>query len=460
MQMKFKNRRWLILFGLVVVLVAAAWALSSHWWPSGAAHASAEAAHEHEHDHTDAEHDHSHPGHSEAVSIELSEKALKNIGFQPTTIKLDTFEKVLTIPAIIVEQPGRTQVRITAPLTGVITDIFATQGQAVDAGSPMFDIRLTHEELVTAQRDYLQTTENLDVVNREIARLQTVGDGVIAGKQILERQYEKQKLEATLRAAEQALLLHGLSQEQIQEIFKTRKLLQSLTIRAPAHSHTGDGTYSDHLFHVQKLPVSLGQQVEAGQELCVLADHFELFIEGRAFEDDAARLREANRHGWDVTAKLLVGDKQSQDVKGLKLLYLADQVDPDSRAFRFYLRLPNEVTLDQKSPSGLRFVEWRFKPGQRMELRVPVELWEKRIVLPVDAVVEEGAETYVYRQNGDHFDRVPVHVEYRDPESVVVANDGSVFPGDIVAGRGAYQIHLALKNKSGGGIDPHAGHNH
>jgi hypothetical protein len=29
-----------------------------------------------------------------------------------------------------------------------------------------------------------------------------------------------------------------------------------------------------------------------------------------------------------------------------------------------------------------------------------------------------------------------------------------------VAGHGAYQIHLACKNKAGGGVDPHAGHQH
>ena len=146
--------------------------------------------------------------------------------------------------------------------------------------------------------------------------------------------------------------------------------------------------------------------------------------------------------------------------KDSKLLYLADQIDPESRAFHFYLELPNKIVLDQTACTGRRFIEWQFKPGQRMELRVPVEEWKDRIVLPVDAVVDEGAEMYVYRQNGDHFDRVPVHVEYRDRNDVVIANDGALFPGDIVAGQGAYQIHLALKNKSGGGIDPHAGHNH
>jgi hypothetical protein len=95
-----------------------------------------------------------------------------------------------------------------------------------------------------------------------------------------------------------------------------------------------------------------------------------------------------------------------------------------------------------------------------MELRVPVESWPERIVLPVTAVVEEGAEAFVYKRNGDHFDRVAVHVEYRDQTSAVIANSGPIKPGDVVAAKGAYQMHLALKNKAGGGVDPHAGHNH
>jgi hypothetical protein len=185
-----------------------------------------------------------------------------------------------------------------------------------------------------------------------------------------------------------------------------------------------------------------------------------LFIEGRAFEDDAEQLRQAAREDWEISATPVGGHEEDEQVKGLKLLYLADQIDLESRAFHFYLRLPNRIVLDQKSATGHRFIEWQFKPGQRMELRVPMERWTDRIVLPVTAVVEEGAETYVYRQNGDHFDRVTVYIEYRDRDSVVIANNGSLFPGDVVAANGAYQMHLALKNKSGGGVDPHAGHDH
>jgi multidrug efflux pump subunit AcrA (membrane-fusion protein) len=461
----FHGRRWL-LFGVVAIglIAAAAWAASGRWLslnaPSVPTGESPDGHADHDHEESHAGHDHDHAGHSEETSIELSQNALKNIGFIPVTVNLGNFEKTTTIPAIVVEQPGRTQVHVTSPLTGIVTEINVVAGEAVEPNSPMFQIRLTHEEVVTAQRDYLLTSESLDVVNREIERLKTIGEGVIAGKRVLEQQYERQKLEASLLASEQALLLHGLTEEQVAEIRRSKKLLRTLTIRAPNHSHTGNECGKDHLFHVQRLSVSQGQQVEAGQELCVLADHCELFIEGRAFEDDANRLREAAQKGWSISATHLTGEQDSDKTEGLKVLYLADKIDPESRAFHFYLNLPNKVVLDQKSPEGRRFIQWHFKPGQRMELDVPVEQWTNRIVLPVDAVVEEGAEMYVYRQNGDHFDRVPVHVEYRDRDSVVIANNGALFPGDVVAGEGAYQMHLALKNKAGGGIDPHAGHNH
>ena len=448
---------------VIALLVAAAPWATRIWSPARNAdggtadeHAPAKAdGHGHEHGH-----DHAHAGHSEGTSIELSENALKNIGYSPVTVKLTAYERTETIPGIVVEQPGKTQIHIVAPMGGIITKINVRAGEAVEPGSVMFEIRLTHEELVAAQQEFLRTAENLDVVNREISRLKSLGEGVIAGKRVLEQEYEKQKFEASLRSGEQALLLHGLNDAQVREILQKRKLLQSLVIRAPEHAQNGTVSNSDHWFHVQSLPVSPGQQVEAGKELCLLADHHELFVEGRAFEDDAGRLRQAAREGWDVTADLLVGEKDRESVKGLKVLYVSDRIDLESRAFHFYLRLPNEIVLDQRPAAGVRYIEWRFKPGQRMELRVPVERWEKRIVLPIDSVIDEGAEMYVYRKNGDHFDRVPVNVEYRDRNSAVIANNGSLFPDDIVAGKGAYQMHLALKNKAGGGVDPHAGHNH
>ncbi len=74
--------------------------------------------------------------------------------------------------------------------------------------------------------------------------------------------------------------------------------------------------------------------------------------------------------------------------------------------------------------------------------------------------MRDGAESFVYEQVEGRFHRRPVHVVYRDRRRAVIAGDGALAPGDVLAARGAYQIHLAMKNEAGGGPDAHAGHHH
>ena len=409
---------------------------------------------------THDEHEHAHDEHihDEQAAIELSGAALKNIGYAPHTVALGDYERTISMPGMVVERPGKSQIRVSAPLTGVVTRSYVMQGEAVAPDSRLFDIRLTHEELVSAQGVFLEAAEALDVVNAEISRLESLTEGIVAGRQTLEQKYERQKLAAKLRAQRQGLLLHGLSEAQVDEILATRRLLKSLSVFVPSHEDCPT-CHSGHPFHIQSLDVQTGEQVSAGDSLCVLADHCELYIEGTAFEVDVQHLRDALEADTSLSADVLISARREHAVGDLKLLYLADQVDRQSRALHFYVRLPNEIVSDRRDEAH-RFVQWRFNPGQRVELRLPIEHWTDRLVVPAAAVVNEGAESYVYRQSGDHFHRVPVHVAHRDQNSAVIANDGSVFPGEVIAANGAFQIHLALKNQSGGPIDPHAGHHH
>jgi multidrug efflux pump subunit AcrA (membrane-fusion protein) len=413
-----------------------------------------------EHHHPAHSHEgHDHPGHDEASAVELSRQAEGNIGLKVMTVELSSFERTISLPGMVVERPGRSILRVTAPLTGVVTKIHTIQGEAVSPGTPLFELRLTHEELVQAQGELLRLLGELDVVKREVARLERVTEsGAVAGKVLLERQYEQHKLEAAIEAQRQALLLHGLSPEQAEEIVSKRTLLRSLVVVAPAAPQDAAGA-ADRSLQVQTLDVEQGQHVTAGDSLSTLADHAELYIEGTAFEQDAVYLNRAAENGSEVTAVVESGGDAAEIIHGLRILYVANQVDAQSRGLHFYVRLPNRQVRKAES-NGHRFISWQFKPGQRLRLRVAVETWTDQIVLPAPAVVEEGAETYVFQRFGDHFDRRSVRVIHRDPLSVVVAQDGALKPGDVVAASGAQQLHLALKNKSGGGIDPHAGHNH
>lgn len=406
---------------------------------------------------------HDHAGHDAGNSLELSKQAQANIGLKLGSVTLTSYDRTISIPGMIRERPGRSTVEITAPLTGIVTRIYPIEGEAIVPGQKLFDLRLTHEELVQAQGDLLRVAEELDVINREIARLEKIAaEGGIPGKQVLERQYEQQNKQAVLRAQQQALLVHGLTASQVSDILSKRTLLQDLTVAVPPEPQSTDNQPPPAAknYEIQLLKVARGQSVNAGETLAVLTDHSELFIEGNAFDKDVAVVNRAVEKGWTLRAVVESEDAQPQIIDGLKILYVSGSVDPESRTFHFYAQLMNELIRNFMGADGHRFLSWRYKPGQRVQLTVPVERWEERIVLPVGAVAQDGVETYVFSPNGDHFDRRPVHVEYRDRFSVVVANDGSVFPGDPIVLAGAQQMQLALKNKAGGGIDPHAGHNH
>jgi len=125
----------------------------------------------------------------------------------------------------------------------------------------------------------------------------------------------------------------------------------------------------------------------------------------------------------------------------------------------FYVALENKIErTDERGEQ--RYISWAYKPGQRLTIRLPESQIQNAIVVPKEAIAEEGPERYVFVENGDHFDRIPVHVLAKDSINVAIANDGQVWPGQTIAVSGAHQLQMVVKNQSGGAIDPHAGHTH
>jgi membrane fusion protein, heavy metal efflux system len=191
--------------------------------------------------------------------------------------------------------------------------------------------------------------------------------------------------------------------------------------------------------------------VQAGQLLAVLSDHRLLYAVGHAFKREAAALERAAREGWPVEIEFAEDDAAAWPPleQTFAIRHLANTVDRESRTFDFFVPLENQSRGYDKD--GRSFTVWRFRPGQRVRLHVPVEKFSGVIVLPAGAVVQEGAEAYVFRQNGDLFDRLPVHTIYEDRQSVVIANDGSVAPGWYLAQGSAASLNRVLEAQSASG---------
>lgn len=408
------------------------------------------------------EHDHG----TQAVELVVDEQARANLGLKTGAVELTDYWRTLVVPGMVVEQPGKSELRVTTTVNGIVLRVHAFPGQAVRPGDPLVDVRLTGEALATAQANLLRTLKELDLNDAELKRITPLTEsGTVSGKVKIDLEYEKRRLEGNRDVQMQELLVRGLAPSQIDEIVARKNLLREFTVTVPkspgagAQEGTGgEATVPEPVYAIERISVYPGKLVAPGEELCDIANHTSLMIEGQAFEKEADAIGTAVREGWPVTARFEVGEAEPMVRAGLHILYVDNSVQANSRTFRFYLPIANEVVRENHGADGALYRTWRFKPGQKVSLRVPVEHWRERIVVPTQAVVKEGLASYVFRVNGRMLERVPVTIQYQDSDSAVLANDGSLFPGDEIALNSAYQLNLALKKNLG--ADPHAGHDH
>lgn len=429
-------------------------------------------------------------GQDVAKGVSLTERARQNLGLKTGKVQLQDWWQSISIPAEVIEEPGHSEQGVSSTVQGIVLKIHAFPGQTVRAGDPLIDIQPTSELLATAESSLLKILQEMQLVELQIERMApTIESGATPIARKLEKEYELTRLESQRLAQIQELLVRGLTPVQIDEIVKSKSLIRKITVKVPAGvlpgdeglsliKLTGNDVADDRLdpvprlapgnhehgsvYSVEALNTHLGQLVQPGHELCRLARHSYLLIAGRAFERESHLVARALENHWPVKAEFETADEVPVIRDGLSILYSDNVIDVDSNTLRFYVPLTNEIVRDSLGANGLTYRAWRFKPGQKGRLMVPVNHLTGRFVLPADAVVKEGADAYVFRMNGKLLERVAVRIESLDSREAVLANDGALYPGDFVARNQAYQLNLALKKVQGGvgGGHSHEGHNH
>jgi biotin carboxyl carrier protein len=371
-----------------------------------------------------------------ATKIIVGDPAQKNLGLTAKPLQSTTFWKTITVPGMIVDRPGVSDREVVAPAVGTISQLFHVPGDTVSPGDKLFTLKLASESLQQTQSELYKTTKNIQLAQSRRDRLAGAGDA-IAQARVVEVDNELSRLQVAAQAYRQELTNRGLTDSDINGIADGR-LLSEITLLAPqqpsgsnplAASPSSEPTSAGAqplAYELQELKVALGEQVRAGQTLCHLSNHQSLAIEGRAFRDETTLLERSVQQGWpvDVDFREEASNVWPAIDQSFLIRYIANTIDPATRTFAFLMPLENQYkTVDHGKGTQIL---WRFRPGQKVLLRVRIEKLDDVFVLPADAVVFEGADAFVFTQNVNTFERKSVHVLFRDRDQVVLANDGAL----------------------------------
>ncbi|MBD3675745.1 MAG: efflux RND transporter periplasmic adaptor subunit [Planctomycetaceae bacterium] len=397
--------------------------------------------------------------------LKLSKQARKNLELVSKPAIPETYWRVIQIPGKLVDRPGVTDRGVTSPAVGVVSNIHAFPGDTIRPGDRLLSLRLFSEYLQATQKELFAATKEIEITREELNRLIPLAKkGGLPQSKIIELQNKLRRQEALIQSHRQDLLTRGLAPRQIEDV-AGGTFVSEIDIVAPPLKDQAKNVVtiqqtalqekdSDEPFayEVQELNAELGQQVQAGQLLATLANHGSLYIEGHAFKREASYLEQTASNSWPIRVEFAEDDAGNWPSlnQEFEIRHLSNSIDPDSRTFDFYIPLSNQSRAYRKD--GQTFVVWRFRPGQRVRLYVPVEEMTDVIVLPSAGVVREGPEAYVFQQNGDLFNRIPVQVLHEDRLNIVIANDGSITPGLFLAQNGAASLNRVMKAQAASGM--------
>lgn len=405
---------------------------------------------------------------SEAVPSEkllLSDQAIENLRLKAKPAQPQTFWKSIQVPGMVVDLPGRSDRGVVTPVTGVVTRINHFPGETVRPGDSLFTVRLLSESLHLTQSELFKATEEISLARAQLQRLKGAAEA-LPGAKIIEVENQITRLGVATKAYRQELLNRGLLPDQIAAAAEGN-FVSEIEIVAPPPSTRPDakalipspsaGSTSDESnsspppsFEVQELKVDLGHQVQAGQTLCLLANHQLLSIEGRAFRDETPLLERSVKENWPVEI-----DFQEDATGGwppivqtFQIRHLANTIDPVNRTFAFRIPLENESRVVEDA--GRTQMLWRFRPGQKLRIQVRTEKLDNVFVLPAEAVARDGVETFVFTQNVNTFERKAVRLLHQDRQHAVIANDGALLPGMYVVQNAAAQLNRMTQSQTSG----------
>ena len=126
------------------------------------------------------------------------------------------------------------------------------------------------------------------------------------------------------------------------------------------------------------------------------------------------------------------------------------------KLIRFMFPLPTNSWEKTRINRTDRTCNGCLKQDNAAHLECPIKLWTQQVVVPIDALVQEGPEAFVFKkfdhthetEDGDvilEFEKIPVKVLHADRQHAVLEKQVTLDTYEQYALNHAFQLNLALK---------------
>jgi cobalt-zinc-cadmium efflux system membrane fusion protein len=343
-----------------------------------------------------------------SIDIPMDERAQRAAGIETQRIEREAGSTEIVLPGNVVVPPHQMRV-VSAPAAGLIEVLHVAPDEPIQRGDPIATLRSNN--LVEAQRLFLAAVSEETLATERLRRDELLyAEKIIPERRLLVTRAEALQARAALDERKQLLLLHGMSENDVDRLAATRKIVSSLTVLAPQ---------SGTVLSRQATP---GERVQEASPLVTIAQLSPLWINLQVPVSRAPTVARDSR--------VLI---PSVGLEG-RVIRIGRTVDQSSQSVNVVAEVDGERQL-------------KIRPGQAVNVILRMEQngvpqWR----VPSASVIRHGERSWIFVREVAGFRAQPVQVISENAQSALIA--AKLDSDDQVATRGVVALLSELIDAS------------
>jgi membrane fusion protein, heavy metal efflux system len=297
--------------------------------------------------------------------LRVSPESARDIGLITSPVAMGSIQETIAIDGLVDIPPTNRSIA-SAQLGGAIHKIVVDRGQTVQRGQVLAEV--ASQAFQNLQLELLRSSMNFDMKQTMVENLRSAREAIVP-RQLWENESQLNQFASRRDTAIQQLKTAGITDQQIAELLRTRRLMVALPVLAPI-----DGV-------IMSFDKFLGHVVRPDEPLFEVHDVSRPWVQGFLSQRDFPRVQTGQQ---------------------VRIRFVSS---PDEVVLGTIARSGQSLSLGDQTLSV--WIELRAKPSFQLQhsmlARIHIETGhaENLLSVPLKAIVQEGLRSYVFVERAD-----------------------------------------------------------